>query len=105
MCIRDSSHISIRKIVLNDLVWLGRDALPPAMVEPAGVFMVFQERSGQSRIDNTRTGNDTLPKVTVQQAGPCAACRGLVLSLIHISEPTRLLSISYAVFCLKKKKL
>src|SRR5678816_4110332 len=32
-------------------------------------------------------------------------CRGVVvaLSLIHISEPTRLLSISYAVFCLKKK--
>ena len=27
----------------------------------------------------------------------------LHLSLIHISEPTRLLSISYAVFCLKKK--
>src|SRR5678815_2895985 len=27
--------------------------------------------------------------------------RGIVLSLIHISEPTRLLSISYAVFCLK----
>src|SRR5678816_1440930 len=26
----------------------------------------------------------------------------LILSLIHISEPTRLLSISYAVFCLKK---
>src|SRR5678815_2766346 len=28
----------------------------------------------------------------------------LALALIHISEPTRLLSISYAVFCLKKKK-
>src|SRR5678815_6079802 len=26
----------------------------------------------------------------------------VILSLIHISEPTRLLSISYAVFCLKK---
>ena len=26
------------------------------------------------------------------------------LSLIDISEPTRLLSISYAVFCLKKKR-
>ena len=25
------------------------------------------------------------------------------LSLIHISEPTRLLSSSYAVFCVKKK--
>ena len=28
----------------------------------------------------------------------------LGLSLIHISEPTRPLYISYAVFCLKKKK-
>src|SRR5660398_281177 len=27
-----------------------------------------------------------------------------ILSLIHISEPTRLRRISYAVFCLKKKK-
>src|SRR5450759_2617927 len=27
------------------------------------------------------------------------------LSLIHISEPTRLGMISYAVFCLKKKKI
>src|SRR5450756_1861049 len=30
--------------------------------------------------------------------------RYLELSLIHISEPTRLGMISYAVFCLKKKK-
>ena len=28
----------------------------------------------------------------------------LLLSLIHISEPTRRRGISYAVFCLKKKK-
>src|SRR5450756_1600159 len=28
----------------------------------------------------------------------------LIISLIHISEPTRLGMISYAVFCLKKKK-
>ena len=28
----------------------------------------------------------------------------LQLSLIHISEPTRRYAISYAVFCLKKKK-
>src|SRR5450756_313709 len=31
-------------------------------------------------------------------------CDGIKLSLIHISEPTRLGMISYAVFCLKKKK-
>src|SRR5450759_2741027 len=30
--------------------------------------------------------------------------KGRGLSLIHISEPTRLGMISYAVFCLKKKK-
>ena len=29
---------------------------------------------------------------------------GNILSLIHISEPTRQAEISYAVFCLKKKK-
>src|SRR5674536_286381 len=43
---------------------------------------------------------------------PCHAsgeglqCKGLhSLSLIHISEPTRLLSISYAVFCLPTRLL
>eukprot|EP00658_Telonema_sp_P-2_P036807 TRINITY_DN26551_c0_g1_i2.p1 TRINITY_DN26551_c0_g1~~TRINITY_DN26551_c0_g1_i2.p1 ORF type:complete len:559 (+),score=168.05 TRINITY_DN26551_c0_g1_i2:223-1899(+) len=40
-------------------------------------------------VDNPQVGQD------LQQ---------VYLSLIHISEPTRLLSISYAVFCLKKKK-
>src|SRR5450756_2857619 len=32
------------------------------------------------------------------------ACKEQGLSLIHISEPTRLGMMSYAVFCLKKKK-
>ncbi|GAB5804835.1 hypothetical protein JMUB7527_28710 [Staphylococcus aureus] len=30
------------------------------------------------------------------------ACSVVMLSLIHISEPTRHAQISYAVFCLKK---
>ena len=34
----------------------------------------------------------------------CSADNILSLSLIHISEPTRRTPISYAVFCLKKKK-
>eukprot|EP00658_Telonema_sp_P-2_P072543 TRINITY_DN61674_c0_g1_i1.p1 TRINITY_DN61674_c0_g1~~TRINITY_DN61674_c0_g1_i1.p1 ORF type:complete len:152 (+),score=38.05 TRINITY_DN61674_c0_g1_i1:249-704(+) len=42
-------------------------------------------------------GDDT------KRSSTTAAARGGGLSLIHISEPTRLLSISYAVFCLKKK--
>eukprot|EP00658_Telonema_sp_P-2_P046411 TRINITY_DN34572_c0_g1_i1.p1 TRINITY_DN34572_c0_g1~~TRINITY_DN34572_c0_g1_i1.p1 ORF type:complete len:133 (-),score=23.43 TRINITY_DN34572_c0_g1_i1:45-443(-) len=43
-----------------------------------------------------------VPFDPIPGGGGCPA--GHVLSLIHISEPTRLLSISYAVFCLKKKK-
>src|SRR5665648_1177608 len=35
---------------------------------------------------------------------PLIKLTGDILSLIHISEPTRLGMISYAVFCLKKKK-
>eukprot|EP00658_Telonema_sp_P-2_P061395 TRINITY_DN50090_c0_g1_i1.p2 TRINITY_DN50090_c0_g1~~TRINITY_DN50090_c0_g1_i1.p2 ORF type:complete len:123 (+),score=15.55 TRINITY_DN50090_c0_g1_i1:595-963(+) len=45
----------------------------------------------------------TVPSGQVCELGvPSGALQQL--SLIHISEPTRLLSISYAVFCLKKKK-
>src|SRR5678816_4714593 len=44
------------------------------------------------------------PEVLETQPGACRICgmalEPKVLSLIHISEPTRLLSISYAVFCL-----
>src|SRR5450756_1025926 len=43
----------------------------------------------------------TLPCVASWRSGVVAI---LHLSLIHISEPTRLGMISYAVFCLKKKK-
>src|SRR5450756_2899868 len=38
------------------------------------------------------------------KAWTLGAGSSLELSLIHISEPTRLGMISYAVFCLKKKK-
>src|SRR5678816_3700131 len=44
-------------------------------------------------------GLDLLPRGA--QLGAEAADVDVHLSLIHISEPTRLLSISYAVFCLK----
>src|SRR5450756_1201149 len=38
-----------------------------------------------------------------QSADLCSSNLNQMLSLIHISEPTRLGMISYAVFCLKKK--
>src|SRR5678815_5864332 len=46
-----------------------------------------------------RLGRDRTPSIPGHElAGVVTA---LSLSLIHISEPTRLLSTSYAVFCLK----
>ena len=41
---------------------------------------------------------------SVELKTPMLWAMGFILSLIHISEPTRLRRISYAVFCLKKKK-
>src|SRR5450756_2740069 len=43
-------------------------------------------------------------RTRAQIALPGTRPAGVYLSLIHISEPTRLGMISYAVFCLKKKK-
>src|SRR5450756_1444071 len=40
---------------------------------------------------------------TVTTVSPTNPTKAVDLSLIHISEPTRLGMISYAVFCLKKK--
>src|SRR5674476_1578866 len=44
------------------------------------------------------------PEDIAPYQGPISADNPLYLSLIHISEPTRQAEISYAVFCLKKKK-
>eukprot|EP00658_Telonema_sp_P-2_P066995 TRINITY_DN55955_c0_g1_i1.p1 TRINITY_DN55955_c0_g1~~TRINITY_DN55955_c0_g1_i1.p1 ORF type:complete len:123 (+),score=26.83 TRINITY_DN55955_c0_g1_i1:180-548(+) len=50
-------------------------------------------------------GSSKLGKSNILVAMERTSSPYLELSLIHISEPTRLLSISYAVFCLKKKKI
>src|SRR5678815_2590789 len=77
--------------------------------------------SGKSSLLNAIYGSEVarVSMRTDETAGPLVAERfgidftdtpgvgtgkfSLELCLIHISEPTRLLSISYAVFCLKKK--
>ena len=57
---------------------------------------------GADAAGNGRDGlNDRLDLVKLGVAGNAAlAALGVDLSLIHISEPTRLGMISYAVFCL-----
>ena len=50
------------------------------------------------------TSSGKLVRTRGAEDGKSAAYEAFDLSLIHISEPTRLRRISYAVFCLKKKK-
>src|SRR5678815_1108642 len=73
------------KATSGTIVFDGADVTnkPPHAITKAGVGRTFQ---------NIRL----FPQMT--------ALENVLVSLIHISEPTRLLSISYAVFCLKKKK-
>src|SRR5678815_4480039 len=62
-----------------------------------GVSFEVREGEVHALIGENGAGKSTLMNLI---AGALQPDKGL--SLIHISEPTRLLSISYAVFCLKK---
>src|SRR5450756_3009019 len=55
-------------------------------------------------ISVSRVGGAAQVKAMKDVAGTLKIGLAQYLSLIHISEPTRLGMISYAVFCLKKKK-
>src|SRR5665648_184318 len=70
---------------------------------------IFNELKGVQKVVSGYSGgkiaNPTYEQVCTGRTGH-AECTQITydLSLIHISEPTRLGMISYAVFCLKKKK-
>ena len=49
-------------------------------------------------------GSETLQRLPSSSGAEVGRTQIKYLSLIHISEPTRQEAISYAVFCLKKKK-
>src|SRR5665647_3712953 len=66
-----------------------------ARSEPASHACAPRNRRASVRHAEDADGCDALSDEAVTQC----------LSLIHISEPTRRTPISYAVFCLKKKKL
>ena len=60
-------------------------------------------RAGEGRGDGMAETSPARAHLDVQRARPWVD-EPPELSLIHISEPTRQEAISYAVFCLKKKK-
>src|SRR5664279_5272869 len=84
-----------RRVAAQDAVDLG--ALQPRI----------GNRKARSVAHEVERGGTRMPAVSRQpDAGDVAHGSWTLfdLSLIHISEPTRRTPISYAVFCLKKKK-
>eukprot|EP00831_Metopus_contortus_P031817 TRINITY_DN25860_c0_g1_i1.p1 TRINITY_DN25860_c0_g1~~TRINITY_DN25860_c0_g1_i1.p1 ORF type:complete len:139 (-),score=22.17 TRINITY_DN25860_c0_g1_i1:53-469(-) len=84
-------------------------------VRTAKMLFLQQQRrqslhlSSTPKLDSDQQGKVIIDnKIGTKHKRGCACqqffCIILKLSLIHISEPTRPLYISYAVFCLKKKK-
>src|SRR5450756_2853132 len=80
--------------------------LPPALFTPLaeqlGLTAEFTSHMLRLSLAQHRTwaGAGWVIPIAVNVGPDCV----IDLSLIHISEPTRLGMISYAVFCLKKKK-
>ena len=84
---------------------------------PFGGACMMEGEDGESTDDRAFGKKSVWARISVVAAGPVfnfimafvfsfilLSCNGYDLSLIHISEPTRRTPISYAVFCLKKKK-
>src|SRR5678815_1792266 len=76
----------------------GKTVLTKCMID------LFKPDSGEIFYDgeNMLSMNDEERKKLRQKIGMLFQGSALFDSCLHISEPTRLLSISYAVFCLKK---
>src|SRR5674476_1537820 len=100
---------------LDGVVYVGSDAVPGAdvalrMARDAGAALSYVTNNA------SRTPHDVAEHLrslgmpltsdadVVTSAEAAAHLVAKLLSLIHISEPTRQAEISYAVFCLKKKK-
>src|SRR5678816_3414114 len=76
----------------NVPAWIDGDKASPRL----GTLLDALKHAEDHGLDPARYGVDRFQQIVAQAHEN--------LSLIHISEPTRLLSTSYAVFCLKKKK-
>ena len=71
----------------------------------AGEPQAFEKALHAARIPREKVQHLGVAKLSVdaRHGQPKLVYTVAVLSLIHISEPTRRTPISYAVFCLKKK--
>src|SRR5674476_1645101 len=74
------------------------------MVSEKGPFSFFKSRENRMECCRLRKVVPLNRALSGAQCWISGIRAGQSLSLIHISEPTRQAEISYAVFCLKKKK-
>ena len=87
-------------VIVSIIIFLGVELLP------GDACTAFLEREAQGKLlENCRNelglGRPAYERYLEWAAGAAQGDLG-ILSLIHISEPTRRTPISYAVFCLKK---
>src|SRR5678816_987189 len=81
------------------------EPLSPNFTPLLGGWVNFESHRLRSAVASVNAKRALLPAAVrtllrLKSRGPPAFSHPLlILSLIHISEPTRLLSISYAVFC------
>eukprot|EP00658_Telonema_sp_P-2_P078135 TRINITY_DN7240_c0_g1_i1.p1 TRINITY_DN7240_c0_g1~~TRINITY_DN7240_c0_g1_i1.p1 ORF type:complete len:129 (-),score=20.31 TRINITY_DN7240_c0_g1_i1:69-455(-) len=95
-----AQHESVRLGLCNDCFFAVSEIDPATGECRCGNCRVYQHTGSKRKRKREQSGPPCQGAVPWRETVPSA----LGLSLIHISEPTRLLSISYAVFCLKKKK-
>src|SRR5450759_5588909 len=103
---------------IDGLEDLARSRRPQLTVDQQALFADDGGRVGGDRVGGAHRASCPVPtpKMSSQRSSvrvamgsvtprvPATSRAARRLSLIHISEPTRLGMISYAVFCLKKKK-
>ena len=94
---------NIVKVLLEnysfDVIDLGKDVPPETIVDT-----VLEQDIHLVGLSALMTTTVVSMEETIRQLREKAPHCLVMLSLIHISEPTRRTPISYAVFCLKKKK-
>src|SRR5678809_629208 len=109
MCIRDSfiHHLEM-KLEKTSLKRVDADVLDKLIVKDDAAKHSLSDNEIKKLTDIfDKAINNSSMKVEVENQSADAMPVTITieeLSLIHISEPTRQAEISYAVFCLKKKK-
>src|SRR3546814_9453225 len=76
----------------------------PPYCRPRSMRLASDQKTYQSSTTSEPAGGVTCAAVYCTQASACSAMPSVIRSEEHTSELQSLMRISYAVFCLKKKK-